>query len=176
MINSVNDRRVNLNTSGKNISAAELIEKYSDMVYRIAFARTQNVHDAQDITQEVFLRYIKSGKEFNDEEHRKAWLLKVAVNTGNTFVKAAWFRHRASLTEAADITVETVQDKSEVYYAVMELPEKYRVAVHLFYFEELTVKSIGSILGLSETAVKSRLHRAREMLKEKLKEAQFENL
>ena len=163
-------------STADNMSANELIERYSDMVYRIAFSRTQSVHDAQDITQEVFLKYLKyvnSGKSFNDEEHRKAWLLKVAMNTGNTFIKAAWFRHRASLTEAADVG-ESMEEKSEVYYAVMELPEKYRVIVHLFYYEELPIKAICDILSLSETAVKSRLHRARTMLKDKLKEVQYE--
>ena len=165
-----------MNTKDMNISAEELIDIYSDMVYRIAFSRTQNVDDAQDITQEVFLKYLKyiqAGREFKDEEHRKAWLLRVAVNTGNTFVKTAWFRHRASLTEAAEVA-KGMEEKSEVYYAVMELPEKYRIIVHLFYYEELSIKEIGSILSLSETAVKTRLHRSREMLKEKLKEAQYE--
>lgn len=162
-----------MNTIGNDISAKELLDKYSDMVYRIAYARTQNVHDAQDITQEVFFKYLKSGKTFNDEEHRKAWLLKVAANTGNTFVKTAWFRHRASLTEAENVTVEQ-EEKSEVYYAVKELPEKYRVIVHLFYYEELSIKNICEVLGISETAAKSRLHRAREVLKDKLKEAEYE--
>ena len=160
-------------SSTDNITAEELLEKYSDMVYRIAYARTQNAHDAQDITQEVFLRYIKAGRKFTDEEHRKAWLLRVAANTGNTFIKAAWFRHRAEFDEAAEIT-EIMPEKSEVYYAVKELPEKYRVIVHLFYFEELPIKNICTILGISETAAKSRLHRAREMLKEKLKEGEYE--
>lgn len=165
-----------MSTEIRDISVSELIEKYTDMVYRIAFSRTQNVHDAQDITQDVFLKYIKytqSGNTFREEEHRKAWLLKVAVNTGNTFVKTAWFRHRASLTEVGDMA-QSMDEKSEVYYAVMELPEKYRIPIHLFYFEELSIKEIGGILSLSETAVKSRLHRAREMLKETLKEAQYE--
>ena len=162
------------------MSAEQLIDKYSDMVYRIAFSRTQNVQDAQDITQDVFLKYLKYtqvGNSFREEEHRKAWLLKVAVNTGNTYVKTAWFRHRASLTEVSDMTeaaVDSIGEKSEVYYAVMALPEKYRVVVHLFYFEELSVKEIGQILKMSETAVKSRLHRSREMLKETLKEADYE--
>lgn len=158
------------------LSAEQLIDKYSDMVYRIAFSRTQNVQDAQDITQDVFLKYLKytqAGNTFREEEHRKAWFLKVAVNTGNTFVKTAWARHRASLTEISDMA-DAMEEKSEVYYAVMELPEKYRVIVHLFYFEELSIKEIGTILKLSETAVKSRLHRSREMLKEKLKEADYE--
>ncbi len=151
----------------------KIIEMYSDMVFRVAYARTQNVEDAKDITQDVFLKYIKAGKKFNDEEHRKAWLLKVAVNTGNTFVKSAWFRHRAEFTEAEGETFE-YEDKSEVYYAVKALPEKYRVIVHLFYYEEMSIKEICDALGLSENNAKSRLHRARTMLKEKLKEAEYE--
>lgn len=165
-----------MNTENKDLSVSELIEKYTDMVYRIAFSRTQNVYDAQDITQDVFLKYIKytqAGNDFREEEHRKAWLLKVAVNTGNTFVKTAWARHRASLTEVSEMA-QNMEEKSEVYYAVMELPEKYRIPIHLFYFEELSIKEIAGILKMSETAVKSRLHRAREMLKDKLKEADYE--
>ena len=161
----------------ENMSAEELIEKYSDMIYRVAFSRTQNVSDAQDITQDVFLKYLKytkAGNTFRDEEHRKAWLLKVAVNTGNTFVTTAWFRHRASLEEVGEVAAESKEDKSEVYEAVMDIPEKYRVVIHLFYYEELSIKEICSILNMSETAVKSRLHRARELLREKLKGAQYE--
>lgn len=162
--------------ANNDISAEELISKYSDMVYRVAFSRTQNNYDAQDITQDVFMKYLKyvrAGNVFRDEEHRKAWLLKVAVNTGNTFVKTAWFRHRADMTEVADMS-QAMEEKSEVYDAVMALPEKYRMVIHLFYYEELSVKEIGSVLNLSETAVKSRLHRAREVLKEKLKGAEYE--
>lgn len=163
--------------ANENLSAEELIEKYSDMVYRVAFSRTQNVDDAQDITQDVFLKYLKytkAGNTFRDEEHRKAWLLKVAVNTGNTFVTTAWFRHRASLEDAGEVAAESKEDKNEVYYAVMEMPEKYRIVIHLFYYEELSIKEICGVLNLSETAVKSRLHRARELLREKLKGAEYE--
>jgi len=161
-----------LNTIG-NITTEELISKYSDTVFRVAYARTQNVEDAKDITQDVYLKFIKANEKINDEEHVKAWLLKVAVNTGNTFVTSAWARHRAELNEAADET-GFMEEKSEVFYAVKDLPEKYRVIVHLFYYEEMSMKEICSILKLSETAVKSRLHRARTMLKEKLKEADYE--
>lgn len=156
-----------------SITTDELIAKYSDMVFRVAYARAQNIDDAQDITQDVFLKYIKANKRFNDEEHLKAWLLKVAVNTGNTFVKSAWTRHRAELNEAAD-EVKFMDEKSEVYYAVKDLPEKYRVIIHLFYYEEMSIKDICKILKLGENAVKTRLHRARGLLKEKLKEADYE--
>lgn len=162
-----------LKKTDNDISAETLVDIYSDMVYRLAYARTQNFHDAQDITQEVFLKYIRSGKKFNDEEHRKAWLIRVAVNAGNSFAKSAWNRHRAELSEA-ETEVENLPEKSGVYYAVKELPEKYRVIVHLFYYEEISVKEICKILGMGESAVKSRLFRAREMLREKLKGEYFE--
>lgn len=157
----------------KDISAETLVDMYSDMVYRLAYARSQNFHDAQDITQEVFLKYIRSGKIFNDEEHRKAWLIRVTVNAGNSFARSAWNRHRADISEAETET-EELSEKSEVYYAVRELPEKYRVIVHLFYYEEIPVKEIGRILGIGESAVKSRLFRAREMLRERLGGENFE--
>lgn len=162
-----------MDKKAKDISADKLVDMYSDMVYRLAYARLQNVHDAQDITQEVFLKYVRSGKKFNDEEHRKAWLIKVAVNAGNSLAGSAWNRHRADISEA-EAETEEFSEKSEVYYAVRELPEKYRVIVHLFYYEEISVKEIGRILGIGEAAVKSRLFRAREMLREKLGGENFE--
>lgn len=159
-----------------DISAEELLARYSDMVYRLAYARTGNVHDAQDVTQEVFLKYIKADKVFRDEEHRKAWLLTVAANTGNSFVKSAWFRHRADFEEAEseDYYVPGIAEESSVTQAVQTLSEKYRVVIHLFYYEELSVKEISAVLKMTETNVKSRLSRAREMLRKKLEGADYE--
>ena len=157
----------------QNISAEKLLEMYSDMIFKLAYSRTGNVHDAEDITQEVFLKYIKSGKKFNDEEHRKAWLLKVAANTGKSLVTSAWARHRADIDEARDIG-KCMEEKGEVFYAVAKLPEKYRTVVHLFYYEELSVEQISEITKTKTSTVKSQLHRARAMLKEMLKEEQYE--
>lgn len=158
------------------ISAEELLAKYSDMVYRLAYARAGNVHDAQDITQEVFLKYIKANKEFHDEEHRKAWLLTVAANTGNSFMTSAWFRHRAEYDDSVgepSYEPKMAQD-NEVALAVGQLPEKCRIVIHLFYYEELSIKEISSILKTSEGNVKSRLSRARDMLKKKLEAGNYE--
>ena len=162
--------------SAIDLSAEELLAKYSDMVYRLAYARTGNVHDAQDITQEVFLKYIKADKKFNDEEHRKAWLLTVTANAGNSLMRSAWFKHRADFEEAESegYYEPASSEESEVTIAVRELPEKYRTVVHLFYYEELSIKEIGGILKTSEANVKSRLFRARDMLKKKLKEVDYE--
>ena len=157
----------------RDISAKRLLEMYSGMIYRIAFSRTQNKADAEDITQNVFLKYISADKRFNDEEHRKAWLLRVAVNCTNDFVKSAYYRNRAELDEVPDAEVH-IEEKSEIYYAVQSLPEKYRLAVHFFYYEDMSVAEISRLMKTKESTVRSQLSRARDMLRKILKEAQYE--
>lgn len=158
-----------MNKTIRELSAKELVDMYSAMIYRLAYSRLCSVHDAEDITQEVLLKYIRSGKSFRDEEHRKAWLLKVTVNTIKSFVSSAYNRHRAELDEAAELTYED-KEPTGVTEAVARLPEKYRVVIHLFYFEELSVTQISEITGKSKGTVKSRLSRGREQLREILKE------
>ena len=157
----------------------QVLELYNKMVYRLAFARTGNVQDAEDVLQEVFLRYIKADKTFNDEEHRKAWLLRVTVNCSKTLVTSSWNRRRSD-EETDDGSFGTDDKQLEqwdtvntVLEAVKSLPEKYRVVVHLFYYEELSVEEIGRITGSGLSAVKTRLHRARNMLKNILKEEEL---
>lgn len=157
----------------RDIPAKRLLEMYSGMIYRIAFSRTQNKADAEDITQNVFLKYINADKSFNDEEHRKAWLLRVAVNCTNDFVKSAHYQNRTPLEEAPDKEIQ-IEEKSEVYYAVQSLPEKYRLAVHLFYYEDMSIAEISKLTKTKESTVKSQLSRARDMLREILKEAHYE--
>ncbi|NLZ46247.1 MAG: sigma-70 family RNA polymerase sigma factor, partial [Clostridiales bacterium] len=107
------------------------------------------------------------------EEHRKAWLLKVTINTGKTLLTSAWNRHRTDIENAENIG-EFIPENSEVYYAVQKLPEKYRVVIHLFYFEELSILQICKMTGSKESTIKSQLHRGRGMLKNLLKEEQYE--
>lgn len=157
----------------QELPAKTLLEMYSGMVYRIAYARTQNRSDAEDITQNVFLKYISADKTFRSEEHRKAWLLRVAVNCANDFVTSAHYRHKADLDEFSGGSEEPsyeIEEKSEVYYAVQSLPEKYRVPIHLFYYEDMSTAQIAKALGERESTVRSHLTRARKMLKEILKE------
>lgn len=157
----------------QELPAKTLLEMYSGMVYRIAYARTQNRSDAEDITQNVFLKYISADKTFRSEEHRKAWLLRVAVNCANDFVTSAHYRHKADLVEFSGGSEEPsyeIEEKSEVYYAVQSLPEKYRVPIHLFYYEDMSTAQIAKALGERESTVRSHLTRARKMLKEILKE------
>lgn len=151
-----------------------VMRKYSDMVYRLALSRTGSPTDADDILQEVFLRYIKADKTYNDEEHRKAWLIKITINCTKSFLTSAWNRHRdfAEADEnsgAYDKRLTDIETKSEVYGAVLKLPAKYRTVIHLFYYEDMSVAQIAKATGSGESAVKSQLSRARNMLKELLK-------
>ena len=164
----------------------QIVRSYSDMLYRLALAKTGNSHDAQDVMQEVFLklmRYESSGKTFNDEEHRKAWLIRVATNVGVNVSRSSFkrgyvgeFNDELDSTEytGEDESISQLETKTVVYPAVMSLPEKYRVIIHLFYYEDMQISDICKATGLGTNTVKSRLHRAREKLREKLKEVDFD--
>lgn len=148
------------------VSSDEIIKKYIDMVYRLALSRTKNKSHADDVVQEVFLRYISKNCEFASEEHIKAWLIRVTINCSNSIFESSWFKKTAPLSE--EIAFDT-PEKSEVYYAVMELPKKYRTVIHLFYYEDMSVAEIAECLRENISTVKSQLHRGRKMLREKLK-------
>lgn len=158
---------------GFRLNAVEVIKEYSDMVFRLAFARTGNQSDAQDVMQEVFLKYIQEEKTFEDKEHLKAWLIRVTINTAKNLVTSAWHQRTAQLEEADAVVVE-IKEKSSVYYAMLELPEKYRDILHLFYYEDYSIEEISRILEMNESTVKSRLRRGRQKIKEILGGAEDE--
>lgn len=154
---------------GKNKYPLELvIEKYNGMLYRLAIIRMQNREDAEEVVQDTFLKLIEhtqKGKGFTDEEHLKAWLLTVATNRGKSILTLYWNRN----TEGMDGLKEVAAKEAGVDYAyeyVLELPEKYRVAINLFYYEQLSTEQISQIMKTKESTVRSYLHRGREKLKE----------
>ena len=146
----------------KNQILEETIEKYSNMVYRLAMARTRNADASDDIYQEVFLRLAKKMPEFENEEHKKAWLIRVTINCTKTYLGSSFLRHRADFDE--NMKFET-PERNEIYYAILKLPIKYRTVIHLYYYENYSVKEISKILKMNENTVKSQLARAREQLK-----------
>ncbi len=155
----------------------ERIDLYSDMLYKIAYLQLKNSEDAKDIVQEVFYQYIKSEKEFESGEHEKAWLIKVTLNQCKKLWRSAWFRHTEGLPkqdlpsenrlEAEVIEKERRRDLAK---EVWRLPRKYREVIHLFYFEEMSVKEICEATGRRTSTVTSQLTRGRELLKKRLKE------
>ncbi len=147
-------------------SAAVVLSQYADMVYRLAFARTQNRFDADDVLQEVFLRYIRSAPVFREEEHRRAWLIRTTINCSKNMLTSAWFRRTVPLE---DTLAAELSDTGEVYDAVMRLSQAHRTVIHLFYYEGYSVAEISGLLGCKPATVKTRLHRARNQLREALK-------
>ena len=144
----------------------DLITKYFNMVYKIALSRTGDIHHAEDVLQETFLRFLKTDKKFETEENIKAWLIRVAVNCSKNVFLSSWHKKTLPLT---DELIFDSPEKSDVYFATLSLPQKYRTVIHLFYYEDMSVRDIAETLNMKESTVKSHLHRGRLMLKENLK-------
>ena len=149
------------------LTVTQVFLQYRHTVYRLAMARLGNTSAAEDIVQEVFLRYLRKAPAFHDEEHRKAWLLRVTVNCCRTAKTTAWARHTVPLEDT--LTMET-DEPSGVMEAVQSLPPAQRIAVHLYYYEGYAVKEIAALTRSRESTVKTRLHRAREALRHLLDE------
>ena len=151
----------------KQYEMEEVIEQYSTMIFRLAMVRMQNKADAEDIVQDTFLRLmqqVQKGISFREDEHLKAWLLTVATNRGKSILTMAWNKR----TEGIDSAIELAAPEQKTDYAyeyVMRLPEKYRVAITLFYYEQLSTEQIVEIMKTKTATVRSYLHRGREKLK-----------
>ena len=150
----------------EKLSPDEIIHKYFNTVYRLALSQTCNVSYAEDVTQDVFLKYWQKKDTLKSDEHIKAWLIRVTINQSKSVFMSSWFRKTVPLSE--EITFDS-EEKSDVYFAVQELPLKYRTVVHLFYYEDMGIKEISACLNIKESTVKSQLHRGRKMLKTVLK-------
>jgi RNA polymerase sigma-70 factor (ECF subfamily) len=147
-----------------------ILDRYQDMVYGLALARTGSRTDADDVFQEVFLAYYQSGKVFRDEEHRKAWLLRTTVNQSRRVTASSWRRKTVPLSEREDTPVQFREpEENRVWEALQALAEDYRLPIYLFYFQELSTQEIAKILAIRPGAVRMRLTRGREQLREKLK-------
>lgn len=156
--------------TNNTFSIDEIIEQYADMVYRIALTQMKNIHDAQDIFQEVFLRLVKYIDTIENQEHLKSWLIRVTLNCSKTSLMSAWRKHTQplELDEEQQQNPFQTQEQSELYEQIQELPQKYRIVLYLFYYEELSIKEICIATNQRETTVKSQLSRGRKMLKERL--------
>lgn len=152
-----------------------IIDRYQDMVYGLALARTGSPADADDIFQETFLAYCQSGKTFRDEEHRKAWLLRTALNMSRRLTGSTWRKKTVPLEEGEGKTV-TFREPEEnlVWQALCSLEEGYRLPLYLFYFQELSTEEIAKVLSLRPGTVRMRLSRGREQLREVLKGDYFD--
>ncbi len=148
-----------------------LLDKYGDMVLRIAYTYLKNRADAEDIVQDMFLRIIDKKPSFNDENHEKSWLIRATINMCKNKVNLFWNKNKCSIDDVQEFAVsDKYNTDTSVFQAVMALGEKYRVVVYMYYYEGYSTPEIAKVIGKSETTIRSLLHRARNKLKDMLKE------
>ncbi len=146
--------------------AEALVERWADTVLRVAYTWTGNPQDAQDVCQTVLLKLLTCPERFPDPERRRAWVLRVTINCCKDLKKSAWARKRVSLEAAADAAVTMPEaGESPVLEAVLALPEKYRQAVYLRYYEEYGVDEIAALLGCRPAQVSTWLYRGKAKLR-----------
>ncbi len=151
-----------------------IVETYADMLLRLALNRTQNISEAEDIVQTVYLRLLRAHPQFKSAAHEKAWLLRTAINLCKDYKKYAVRRENVSLDE--ETTAELSPETTEVLDVVNRLPEADRYAVYLYYFERMPIREIAYALNEKEGTVSARLSRARKKLKSLLKGEGYESL
>ena len=150
-----------------NISIEEIVDKYSNMIMQIAYQNVFNKSEAEDITQEVFIKMMKNIEKFNDEEYMKAWLIRVTINLSKDYNKSFWNRNTTGIDENLKIFGEEYQD---IFKEISKLKPKYRNVIYLYYYQGYKIKEIAQILSMNQNTVSSCLTRAREDLKEVLDE------
>ncbi|MCI5591441.1 MAG: RNA polymerase sigma factor [Ruminococcus sp.] len=138
--------------------------QYTDTVYRVAVHNTRCKSDAEDVTQEVFVKLLESSKKFKDGEHLKAWLIRVTINECRTLMR----KYSRETEQSAEIADCAVYDGDSVLETVKALPENYRNAIYLHYYEGYTAKEIGKILDSKENTVLSWLSRGRAALRKEM--------
>ena len=144
--------------------AKRLVNLYADMILRISYQYLKQTCDAEDICQTVFLKYISANMAFDSVEHEKAWIIRTTINACKDHLKSAWFRRTAALDDAAQIAAPEVPD-TWLLDAMKGLPEKYRISLYLYYYEEYSAREIADVMGVSESAVGQYLTRGRRKLR-----------
>ena len=152
------------------LSAEEVFREYGDRIFAAAFSVCRNPEDADDVVQDTLIKYHTLCKDFESREHIKAWLLRAAINRAKDLTTSFWRRSRVAWEDyMAELPFEEPED-SALFEAVMRLPDKYRIAIHLFYYEEYSIREIAELLQCREGTVKSQLSRGRQLLKNTLEE------
>lgn len=155
----------------KDTYLKEKIEEYADLVYRIALTRCKSIETAEDIFQEVFMRFSEKNPKFDCLEHEKAWFIRVTINLTKNIKESAWNKKVVRLDENI---VFSTKEENDVYGVVCNLPQNYRTVVYLLYYEGYKVHEISKLMSKPEGTIKIWLYRAREILKQEL-EGGFEN-
>lgn len=147
------------------IKLERYIQLYHNSVYRLAYSYLKNTADADDVCSETFLKLYQYDGSFQTDENCKRWLFTVAVNISKNILKSVWYSRRSELEEKISYSTYDDYDFSE---KLSKLSPKYRIVIHLYYYEDYSVNEISKMLNISVSTVTTRLNRARNQLKDYL--------
>lgn len=150
----------------------EKLMKYKDTVFRVAFSYCKNKSDAEDISQEVFLKFYTATPDISDEGEEKAWLIRVTINKSKDLLKASWRTKRSDIENLQEV-YSMNETQSELLEVILGLPEKYKTVIHLYYYEQYSVGEIAKITGVKPSTIQTRLQRGRKLIGKKLKEEEI---
>ena len=148
-----------------------VVKKYKDSIFSAAFNVCANAADAEDVVQDTFIRYHTTNTQFSDEQHIRAWLLRVAINKAKNVTMSFWRRRGVPLEDYAETLAFPSPEAGDLFEKVMKLPEKYRTAIYLYYYEDYSTDEIARLTGTPAATVRTRLRRGRELLRAGLEEA-----
>ena len=140
-----------------------IVHTYSNMLFKLCFSMLCNNADAEDAVEDTFVKYITKNPQLQDEEHTKAWLIRVATNVCKDLYRFNKRRDHLNIDDIQNYC--KTEEHSEILEAVMSLPEKFRIIIHLFYIEGYKTDEIARILSISPSAVRKRLQYARNELR-----------
>ena len=146
------------------VTARRLVDTYADLILRVSYQYLKQTCDAEDICQSVFLKYITHDMRFDSVEHEKAWIIRTTINACKDHVKSSFFRRTVALDDAERIAAPAVPD-SWLLDMMKALPEKYRISLYLYYYEEYSAREIADVMGVSESVVAQYLSRGRRKLR-----------
>ncbi len=148
--------------------ARRLVERYSDMILRLSISYLKSRQEAEDVCQNVFMKYISTNIAFQSEEHEKAWIIRTTINACKDILKSAYHKKMVVTEEVWNGISQDEDAFWEVREAVFALPIKYRIVIYLYYFEGYSAKEIAKMLGKTQNAVSLSLRRGRRKLREML--------
>jgi RNA polymerase sigma-70 factor (ECF subfamily) len=142
----------------------ELYERHYDMIFRVSFSYLKNTEDTKDIVSEIFLKLLQNKINFKDAEHEKAYLLRMTINLCKNYLKH-WRRKNENIDDYANLEGENPFQEDETLKIILELPEKYKYVIHLYYYEGYTSEEIAKLLKKPHSTIRYHLQEARKLLK-----------
>ena len=149
----------------------QAVERYGDTIYRVAYSCLKNRADAEDVMQDTLLKLYRERRSFESEEHRRRWLIRVAVNQAKSLLRSSWFRRTIPLDEQLDQPVFDRPEESELFEQVMALPKNYRLALYLYYYEGYQVREVAELMRAHLSTAQPWPIRASGLLQQSYKEA-----